>query len=90
MHDQGLVQEMWAILENSEFEKLPAALLIHGSDDANVPNHIPTNFGLAYESKGGEIELVVFDGMPHSFVRDPQPESDEAIEIMKTFISRQL
>lgn len=79
-----------AILENSEFEKLPAALLIHGSDDANVPNHIPTNFELAYESKGGEIELVVFDGMPHSFVRDPQPESDEAIEIMKTFISRQL
>ena len=79
-----------AILENSEFEKLPAALLIHGSDDANVPNHIPANFELAYESKGGEIELVVFDGMPHSFVRDPQPESDEAIEIMKTFISRQL
>lgn len=78
------------ILENGEFEKLPTSLLIHGSEDANVPNHIPANFELTYRSRGGEIELVVFDGMPHSFVRDPQPESDEAIEIMKNFISRQL
>jgi acetyl esterase/lipase len=78
------------ILENGEFERLPTSLLIHGSEDANVPNHIPVNFELTYQSRGGELELVIFDGMPHSFVRDPQPESDEAIEIMKNFIARQL
>ncbi len=78
------------ILENEAYTKLPAALLIHGSSDANVPNHIPYNFESTYKSKGGEIELAVFDGMYHSFVRYPEPQSDEAIEIMKSFISKQV
>ena len=78
------------ILESETYTDLPTALLIHGSADANVPNHIPQNFESTYKSKGGAIELAVFDGMYHSFVRYPEPESDEAIEIMKDFISKQV
>ena len=78
------------ILESETYTDLPTALLIHGSADANVPNHIPQNFESTYKSKGGAIDLAVFDGMYHSFVRYPEPESDEAIEIMKDFISKQV
>ena len=78
------------ILESGAFENLPPALLIHGTSDANVPNYIPDNFEAEYRSQGGDIELVRFDGMHHSFVREPLPESDKAIEVMKNFISKQV
>ena len=78
------------VLESETYTKLPPALLIHGTADANVPNHIPSNFETTYRSKGGDIELASFDGMYHSFVRYPEPESDDAIKIIKNFISKQI
>lgn len=78
------------ILKNGSYDKLPPSLLIHGTADANVPNYIPDNFETEYKTQGGDIELVRFEGMPHSFVREPLPESDQAIEVIKHFIARQL
>jgi acetyl esterase/lipase len=78
------------ILERGEKVHLPPALVIHGTSDANVPNHIPTRFEEAYRVAGGSIELKLFTNMPHSFVRTPGPEADEAIGMMKEFIARQL
>ena len=80
LHVDGLEHTIDSIEEGDE------VVDVYNLEVGGIHNY----FELAYESKGGEIELVVFDGMPHSFVRDPQPESDEAIEIMKTFISHQL
>ena len=78
------------ILERGEKVFMPPALVIHGTADANVPNHIPTRFAETYRAAGGSIELKLFTGMYHSFVRDPGPEADEAIGMMKTFIAAQL
>ena len=39
---------------------------------------------------GGNIDLRMFEGMPHSFVITPQPESHVAIKMMKQFIAKQV
>ena len=78
------------VLERGEQTNMPPVLVIHATSDQNVPNHIPTRFEETYRAAGGSIELKLFPDMHHSFVRDPSPETDVAIGMMKDFISRQL
>ena len=78
------------LLDRDEHEFLPPALLVHGTQDLNVPDKIPERFASTYSAAGGDIDLRMFEGMPHSFVRTPQPESHVAIEMMKQFIATQV
>ena len=39
---------------------------------------------------GGSVRRELFPDMPHAFARDPGPETDRAIAIMKGFLAEQL
>jgi acetyl esterase len=78
------------VLDRQEFTKTPNALIIHGTEDANIPNHIPIKFAETYSKYGGSVDLRMFEGMEHSFARTPMPESHQAIKIAKEFISNQM
>ena len=78
------------LLNRDDHEFLPPALLIHGTQHLNVPDKIPERFASTYSAAGGDIDLRMFEGMPHSFVITPQPESHVAIQMMKQFIARQV
>ena len=78
------------VLDSKSHQHLPSCLLIHGTVDGNVPNEIPNRFSKTYADLGGDIDLRLFENMPHSFVRTPQPESHAAIHMMKEFIATQV
>ncbi len=78
------------ILDRGESPVSPPVLIIQGTADDNVPLSIPHRFVEAYRAAGGSVELELFPGMPHGFARDPGPESDRALKLMKAFIARQL
>ena len=78
------------ILERGEVVRLPPTLIIQGDADDNIPNNVPLMFEEAYTAAGGSLQLEWFSGMPHQFARDPGAESDRAIEIMRSFIARQV
>lgn len=78
------------ILERGDKVELPATLILQGTADANVPMSIPERFVAEFRRSGGLVELEVFPGLPHGFGRTPGPESDRAIQLMKSFIARRL
>ena len=78
------------VLDRGEAQELPPAIIIQGTDDNNVPLYIPEKFEATFRSAGGDIERHLFPGMPHMFGNIPGPASEQAIEIMKGFIARQL
>ena len=57
-----------AILESGEAIKLPPALLIQGTADANVTPDMADRFAAAYAKAGGKITLRKFEGEPHTFI----------------------
>ena len=78
------------VLERGEQTALPPALILQGTKDDNVPLAISERFVATYKSLGGSIERVLFSDMPHAFTRQPGPETDRAIQLMKSFIAEQL
>lgn len=77
-------------LERGEPVALPPTLIVQGTADDNVPLSVSQRFVEAYRAAGGAVELELFPDMPHGFARNPGPEADRALEIMKTFVARQL
>ena len=78
------------ILERGETVELPPALILMGSRDENLTPTMAERFVTAYADAGGVIELAKYPGAPHGFARDPGPNTDRALEVVKSFISRQL
>jgi len=78
------------ILERGEKAEMPPILIVQGTNDDNVPMSIPENFVKAFRAAGGRVELELFPGMPHGFGNTPGPESGRAIELMKSFVARQV
>ena len=78
------------VVEQRFFEALPHLLLLHGTQDDNVPLDMALRFANAYRSAGGEAQLHTFAGMPHAFVtRHPDaPESLEALATVASFIQK--
>ena len=77
------------VLKRGEQECLPPMLILQGTADDNVPLSISERFAETYRAAGGSVERELFPGMPHAFARDPGPESDRAIALMKGFLARQ-
>ncbi len=70
--------------------ELPPVLLLQGTADNNVPLSIPNRFVESYRKAGGDIHLELFPDMPHGFGRNPGPEAERAIAMIKDFVARQL
>ena len=85
------------ILDRHESVKLPPALLLQGSADANgvvkdtnVSPAIQQRFAASYLTAGGTIQLELLPGAPHNFVNMASVNLDRALGLMKTFIGQQL
>ena len=78
------------LLDRGEEVQLPPVLLIQGTADENIPQTIPERFATSYRAAGGELSLELFSGMPHSFVGGLYPESQRALDLMKTWVARQV
>jgi acetyl esterase len=78
------------ILDRHERVKLPPMLIMQGEMDDNVLPALQEKFAATYEAAGGECQLEIFPGCDHIWVADPGPETDQAHEIVKEFIARQL
>ena len=78
------------ILQRGEMVTLPPAIIIQGTEDDNIPVPATKEFAEAYLRSGGEIQLEIFDGMPHGFGYRRGPETDRAVDLVKAFIARQL
>jgi acetyl esterase len=78
------------ILENREPVTLPPMLVLQGELDDNVLPAVQEKFAAAYRAAGGDIELEVFPGCEHRWIIHPGPQTDRAIEVIKSFIARQI
>ena len=79
------------ILERGEARNLPPALIIQGTNDANVTPDMADRFVAAYTKAGGRVTLRKFEGEPHTFIsQDPtKPASIEAMGLIVDFIREQ-
>ena len=78
------------ILERGESATLPPALLVQGAADEGLTPGMAEAFTKAYGNAGGVIELALYPGGAHGFMRDPGPNTDRALATIKSFIARQL
>ena len=77
------------VLDRGEQTHMPPMLILQGTADSNVPLGISENFEKTYRASGGTVTREVFLDMPHAFARQPGPDTDRAIAIMKDFIAQQ-
>jgi acetyl esterase len=70
------------IVSNGEATNLPPVLLVHPTEDANVPRHISEDLVTAYRSAGGEIDVWWVEGQPHAFGHFAGPATDELVDRM--------
>jgi acetyl esterase len=78
------------ILDRGETVSLPPLLIMQGELDDNVLPAIQEKFAASYRAAGGECKLEVFADCEHMWVKDPGPQTDRAIEMVKAFIASQL
>jgi acetyl esterase len=78
------------VLARGEAVELPPALLVQGANDDALPRMMAEEFAEAYSLAGGVFELAKYPGEPHGFLRQPGPNSDRALALIKSFIRRQL
>jgi acetyl esterase len=78
------------ILERGESVTLPPMFILQGELDDNVLPAVQERFAATYRAAGGDIDLEVFPGADHRWIIHPGPQTDRAIDMIKTFIARQL
>jgi acetyl esterase len=78
------------ILERGEVVALPPMFILQGGLDDNVLPAVQEHFVATYRAAGGEIDYEVFPGAEHRWIIQPGPQTDRAIDLIKTFIARQL
>jgi len=86
MQESNLVN----ILQSGEKVELPPALLIQGTADKGVPQGMVENVASLYGAAGGNVELALFQDMPHGLAGWSAPEVARMIERMKNFIAQRL
>lgn len=78
------------IARSGEAIETPPALLLQGAADESLNRMMAEDFVEAYSLAGGVIELAKYPGEPHGFLRQPGPNSDRAMALIKSFIARSL
>jgi acetyl esterase len=79
------------IVVRGDAQKMPSLLILQGTNDNNLTPDMQHRFIDAYRTKGGNAELVLFDGEPHSFIgADPaSAHSQDALVRITAFIIRE-
>jgi acetyl esterase len=78
------------IVESGKARSFPPVLVVQGLADENVPSEMAPSFAAAYERAGGEIELRLFPGESHAFIKaGAGGASAEATRFIVEFIRRQ-
>ena len=79
------------IVTRGDAQRLPSLLILQGTNDDNLTPDMQQRFVAAYRERGGNVELEIFEGQPHSFVsRDPAAAAAQAALVsMTAFIIRQ-
>jgi acetyl esterase/lipase len=78
------------IVSRGDAQQLPPVLIIQGTKDENLTADMQDRFAAAYRTKGGSVELHVYDGEPHGFIA-PNPAGDasrDALEKITAFIKK--
>ena len=90
--DEATMQEAnpQQILERGESVELPPALIVQGADDDVLSPRTAERFVEAYGKAGGIIELAMYPKAGHGYSRDPGPNTDRTMDVIKSFIARQL
>jgi len=78
------------ILEQGEQVELPPALLIQGTADVGVPQGMVEKVASLYGAAGGDVELALFQDMPHGLAGWPEADAARMIARTKTFIAQRL
>jgi acetyl esterase/lipase len=79
-----------AILQRGEKVELPPALLIQGTADVGVPKGMVENVASLYGAAGGDVELALFQDMPHGIAGWSPLEVTRMIDRVKGFIAQRL
>jgi acetyl esterase len=79
------------VLDRGDATSLPPTLILQGTADENVSPALSGIFAEAYRKAGGSIELVMFEGQPHTFIAaDPTtPAAQDALARITSFILQQ-
>ncbi|MFN8633804.1 MAG: alpha/beta hydrolase [Chloroflexota bacterium] len=78
------------MLERGEEVVMPPSLLLQGADDDVLTPGMAEKFAGTYGKAGGVIELALYPGGGHGYMRDPGPNADRSVLAIKSFIARQL
>jgi alpha-beta hydrolase superfamily lysophospholipase len=65
-------------------------LIMQGALDDNVLPAVQERFAQTYRDAGGDIQYQLFEGCEHEWVAQPGPQTDQAREMVKAFIARQV
>jgi acetyl esterase/lipase len=78
------------ILDRREPVSLPPLLIMQGALDDNVLPAVQETFAASYRAAGGPCDLTIFEGCEHEWVAKPGPQTDQAHEMVKAFVARNL
>jgi acetyl esterase/lipase len=78
------------ILDRGEDVTLVPLLIMQGELDDNVLPEAQQKFAETYRAAGGEVQFEVFADSPHRWTEEEGPQTDNAREMVKQFIARQL
>lgn len=78
------------VIERREAEVLPPMLILHGTEDQNIPIAVSRRFAETYSTAGGSCQVETFPGAPHGFDGAAGANLDRAVALTKAFISAQL
>lgn len=78
------------ILERGEKVNLPPVLLTQGAADVVLAPGSAEKFARTYADAGGLIEMALFPGVGHGYARDGDANTDRTLDLMTSFIARQL
>lgn len=70
------------ILRQGEAKRLPPLLLIQGDADTVLSPGMSERFAEAYRAAGGEVDLNIYPGQPHTFITK-DPDGDAARQAVK-------
>jgi len=78
------------ILDRHETITKVPFLIMQGALDDNVLPAVQERFAQTYRDAGGDIQYQLFEGCEHEWVAQPGPQTDQAREMVKAFIARQV
>lgn len=80
----------WGSGGYADNEVIDTALIIQGTEDANLPLASADQFVKAYRKAKGVADVEWFARMPHNVALKASAETDRAIKVMKAFIAHRL